>query len=98
MAVILPPVAIWALRAGAIALIATALAARRGRAVLDHDRETTLDALPDGAGLIVDPDAGRADAAARVRRVVRLGAAGPGIAIDGAALLRLRLRRVAPGS
>lgn len=58
-------------------------------------RERALDDLGEGleAGAARAPDEARADAAARWRRTLRLGAAGPGVEIDLAALFRARLRR-----
>jgi hypothetical protein len=93
MPVALAPLALTALRIGAAGLLVAALAARRGRAPLDEAREAALDDLPEGGSLTLDPDARRMDAAGRWRRTLRLGADGPGLMLEAAALLRLRIRR-----
>lgn len=93
MPVALAPLAFTALRLGAVGLVVAALTARRGRAPLDAARESALDDLPEGGSLTLDPEARRMDAAGRWRRTVRLGAGGPGVEIEAAALGRLRIRR-----
>jgi hypothetical protein len=93
MPVALAPLALTALRLGAFGLVVAALAARRGRAPLDAARESALDDLPEGGSLTLDPESRRMDAAGRWRRTVRLGAGGPGVEIEAAALGRLRIRR-----
>jgi hypothetical protein len=89
----LAPLALTALRIGAVGLMVAALAARRTRAPLDAAREAALDDLPEGGSLSVDPGSRRMDAAGRWRRTVRLGADGPGVELEAAALGRLRIRR-----
>jgi hypothetical protein len=96
MAVVLPPLAIAAIRLGAAAALVALVAARRGPAPVDDRRETALDAAPEGAGLTIDPDARRADASARWVRAIRLGPNGPGVVVDAAALARVRLRPLRP--
>jgi hypothetical protein len=96
--VILGPVALRAAQIGAGVAIGLWLARRRGPERLDILAEDALDRLPEGADLRLDPDNGRADAEARWARTVRLGARGPGVAVEIAALGRLKVRRVAPGA
>jgi hypothetical protein len=93
MPVALAPLALTALRIGAVALVVAALARRRGPSVLEAGREAALDDLPEGGSLRLDPQARRMDAAGRWRRVLRLGADGPGLEVEAAALGRLRIRR-----
>lgn len=91
------PVALRLAQLGAAAAIGALLAARRGPERIDIQTEDALDRVPEGGDLRVDPGAGRADAEARWRRVVRLGREGPGVEVDFCALGRLRTRRVRAG-
>jgi hypothetical protein len=92
----LPPIAWAALRLGAVAAIAVYASRRSLSRPKDAEHEHVLDRMPDG----LDGGPHRAEAErglhgqGRFRRVVRLGADGPGLEIDAAALGRLRVRRV----
>ena len=92
-----------ALKLGGYALVAAVAwtAARRVPAEGPRcdRREGALDDLPEGARLTraQSGDDARMDADARLRRVVRLGAGGPGIAAEFAGHARLKLRRVRAG-
>lgn len=96
-AVLSAPVALRLLQLGGAVALGALLAARRGPERIDIVSEDALDAVPDGADLRLDPANGRADAEARWRRAVRLGARGPGVEVDFAALGRLRARRLRRG-
>ncbi len=92
---IIAPIAWTALRFGAVA--AVALYVGRSRSQPKHaEHEHVLDDLPDGVA--AGPHRAEAERAmhgqGRFRRTIRLGAAGPGVEIDMAALGRLRFRRV----
>lgn len=93
MAIPFTPIAVAALRYGAVAAVAYA-AARRARPHRVHPAaEAALDDLPEG--LDVGHAPGRMTATARWNRRVWIGARGPGMEIDLSALARLRLRRIA---
>ena len=91
------PVAWKVAQFGAVAAIAW-YAARKRRA--DGPREIWRERVMDGVeeGLETDfsrtSEEARAGAAARFRRGIRLGAAGPGVEIDVSGLTRIRLRRL----
>ncbi|MFN3824535.1 MAG: hypothetical protein ACK4RN_11185 [Pseudorhodobacter sp.] len=98
----LAPIALYAIKGGAIA--ATLWAARRGLRALAHRGRTdqraeeALDALDEGLAHHRPRDRaedGQSNAAGRLRRTIRWGA-GPGqaVEIDAAFLARLRLRRL----
>jgi hypothetical protein len=92
---IIAPIAWTALRFGALA--AVALYVGRGRSQPKQaEHEYVLDDLPEGVA--ARPHRAEAERAmhghGRFRRTIRLGAAGPGLEIDMAALGRLRFRRV----
>ncbi|MEM9049991.1 MAG: hypothetical protein AAGC92_14880 [Pseudomonadota bacterium] len=92
----LSPLALTALRVGAIAAIAIYAARKRQSLARNMRREETLDAVDDGLELTGGSAPGTAqyDAAGRMRRTVRLGKNGPGVEIDVTGLARLRMRRV----
>ncbi|MEO0999495.1 MAG: hypothetical protein AAFW69_02645 [Pseudomonadota bacterium] len=93
----LAPLALTALRVGAVAAAGLAAWRLTSRPGLPEDRrETALDTVEEGLEMTraAQTGEGRTDAAARVRRVIRLGPGGPGVEIDAAALARIRLRRV----
>jgi hypothetical protein len=93
LAIPLTPIAVAALRYGAVAAVAYA-AARHARAhSVPPAAEAAMDRMPEGLNIGHAP--GQMNATARWRRVVRLGATGPGVEIDLGALARLRLRRIA---
>lgn len=89
------PLAWTALRLGAVAAVAI-YAARNGGPLKDAHNEAALDGLPEG--LRAEPhktdEVRGVHGSGRFRRVFRLGASGPALEIDAAALGRLRLRRV----
>lgn len=88
----LAPLAATALRVGAVAAIAYALAKTREPARRDQRAEDAMDELHEGLSLRRDPE--QVNAAARMVRTIRLGTCGPGVEIDASALGRLRVRRV----
>jgi hypothetical protein len=91
----LPPLALAALRVGAVAAV-TYYAVRLRSVPKDAESEHALDRLPERVEL--GPHRAEAERGlhgqGRFRRVLRLKQNGPGIEIDGAALARLRIRRV----
>ncbi len=91
MPVPIAPVAAFALRTAAVSLAAYAVVKAREGLARDQRVEDALDDLPEGAVYATTPEGGRA--AARWRRTFRVGAAGPGITVDVAALGRVRIRR-----
>lgn len=88
----LVPIAGVALRYGAVALVAYGVkrALRKGRT--DQRAEDALDEMDEGIGVHRPADRGQTNAAARFRRVIRIG--GKAIEIDAAALGRFRIRKV----
>ncbi|MFN4156801.1 MAG: hypothetical protein ACK4GO_00165 [Gemmobacter sp.] len=91
---ILPPLALWAMRAGLAGAAVWALrrVVRPGRT--DQRAEEALDDLGEGLAAHVPADAeGQRNAALRLRRVIRWP--GGGVEVDLAAIARLRMRRVA---
>ena len=88
----LAPIAGFALRYGAIAVATYAATRTIDRGFRDQRAEDALDELDEGVTL--RRDQGQTNATGRFRRVVRLGADGPGVEIDITALGRLRMRRV----
>lgn len=97
--VVLSPLAMTALRIGGAVAVGMLLSRRRGPERLDLASEDHLDRVPEGADLRSDLRArqARLDGEARFVRSVRLGASGPGVEIDLAALGRLRARRLRSG-
>lgn len=95
MALPLAPIAAVALKYAPLALAAVVVLHRSlapGRT--DQRAEDALDDLAEGIAAHRPRDRDQMNAAARLRRVVRLGRAGPGVEIDAAMLGRLRFRRV----
>ncbi|MGF6860138.1 hypothetical protein ABIE69_000696 [Rhodobacteraceae bacterium MBR-64] len=91
----LAPLAGLALRYGAVALAAYALTRARSPGRTDQRAEDALDDLAEGVALHRPADRpGQHSAQARFRRVIRLGADGPGVELDAAAIGRLRFRKV----
>lgn len=93
MAIPFTPIAVAALRYGAVAAIAYAAAHRARPRKIDPAAEAAMETLPHG--LRVGHAPGQLNATTRWRRVLRLGAGGPGMEVDLGAIARLRLRRVA---
>ncbi|MGY6634342.1 MAG: hypothetical protein ACXIU8_11455 [Alkalilacustris sp.] len=94
MALPLAPIAGVALRYGAVALAAYVLTRQRNPGRTDQRAEDAFDDLPEGVSAHRPRDRDQINGAARVRRVIRLGHAGPGVEIDLTALGRLRFRRL----
>ncbi|MEM7270487.1 MAG: hypothetical protein AAF401_14705 [Pseudomonadota bacterium] len=98
--VAIAPIAWKAAQLGAVAAL-TWYAARRRRPDGPRNvwRERVLDDV--GEGLETDASHGdgqaRVGAAARWRRIVRVGTDGPGVEVDFASLTRMKLRRVHRG-
>lgn len=93
MAIPFTPIAVTALRYGAVAAIAYAAARRARPQTVTPATEAAMDRMPEGVHVGHAP--GQMNATARWRRRIRLGSAGPGVEIDLGALARLRLRRIA---
>ncbi|MEM9010520.1 MAG: hypothetical protein AAGE18_04785 [Pseudomonadota bacterium] len=92
----LTPVALTALRYGAVAAVTyLALRRRTARGLPEAAREDALDEVAEGVEILThaQPGEARGDGAARLRRTIRLGRHGPGLEIDAAAFGRLRVRR-----
>ena len=94
MALPLVPIAGVALRYGAVALAAYVMTRQRNPGRTDQRAEDALDELPEGVSTHRPRDRDQINGAARVRRVIRFGHAGPGVEIDLSALGRLRFRRL----
>lgn len=93
MPVPLAPIAAVAARYGAIALAGYVIARQLEHGRTDQRAEDALDDLPEGVTAHRPRDRDQWNIGARVRRVVRLGAAGPGLEIDASLLGRIRFRR-----
>lgn len=94
MPVPLAPIAAAAARYGAIALAGYVIARQLDRGRTDQRAEDALDDLPEGVTAHRPRDRDQWNMAARMRRVIRLGASGPGVEVDASLLGRIRLRRV----
>lgn len=92
MALPLAPIAGFALRYGAVALAAYAVARAAERGPRDQRAEDAMDDLAEG--VIFRREAEQVNGAGRYVRTVRLGRSGPGVEIDAVALTRIRFRRV----
>lgn len=92
----LAPIAAVALRYGTVAVATYALARSVERGRRDQRAEDALDDAPEGltARKDGDKDGGQVNTTARMRRVIRLGANGPGIEFDAVSLTRIRFRKV----
>lgn len=91
----LAPIAGLALRYGAVVLAGYVIARRLPRGRIDQRAEDALDGIDEGVAFVRPADRpGQANAAARVRRVIRLGRAGPGWEVEAAGFGRLRIRKV----
>ncbi|MEO8530964.1 MAG: hypothetical protein ABI459_07060 [Deltaproteobacteria bacterium] len=88
----LAPLATVAIRYGLVAATTWAIARQVNRAPYDQRAEDALNDLPEG--LMADKTGEKARGAARVKRVIRLGATGPGIEIDISAIGRLSIKRL----
>jgi len=94
MALPLAPIAVMAMKYGAVALAGYTLARQIQPGRVDQRSEDALDELPEGISTHSPRDRDQINGSARFRRVIRLGTAGPGIEIDATALGRLRMRRI----
>jgi hypothetical protein len=92
MALPLAPIASLALRYGAVALTAYAVARLAERGHRDQRAEDAMDDLPEGVR--VRRDAEQLSGAGRFVRTIRVGPGGPGVEIDATAITRIRFRRV----
>lgn len=92
MALPLAPIAGLALRYGAVAVATYALTRTVGRGRRDQRAEDAFDEVHDGVTL--RRDGGQTNATGRFRRVIRIGATGPGIEIDATAMGRVRFRNI----
>lgn len=92
MALPLAPIAAVALRYGTVAVATYALARSVERGRRDQRAEDALDDAPEG--LSARKDGEQLNTTARMRRVIRLGANGPGIEVDAVSLTRIRFRKV----
>jgi hypothetical protein len=92
MALPLAPIASIALRYGAVALTAYAIARVAERGHRDQRAEDAMDDLPEGVRL--RRDAEQVSGAGRFVRTIRVGHGGPGVEIDATAITRIRFRRV----
>lgn len=92
----LAPYAWTALRLGAMAAVTLYAARSRGSQPKDPHVEHALDTLAEGVAASPHRAEGESglNGEGRFRRIVRLGANGPAIEVDAAALGRVRLRRV----
>ncbi|MCI2399990.1 hypothetical protein [Aliiroseovarius subalbicans] len=92
MALPLAPIAAVALRYGTVAVATYAVARSVERGRRDQRAEDALDDTPEGLTARRESDA--LNATHRFRRVIRLGANGPGVEIDATTLTRIRFRKV----
>ncbi|MEL6550657.1 MAG: hypothetical protein AAFQ54_10485 [Pseudomonadota bacterium] len=92
MAIPLAPIGAVLIRYGAVALAGYAAARAIPKLRRDQRVEDTLDTVEEG--LETRRDAEQVNATGRFYRVVRLGARGPAVEIDVAAMGRVRVRRV----
>ena len=92
MAIPLTPIAAAALRYGAVAALTYAVARRARPETVSPAAEAAMDKMPEGVHVGHAP--GQMTGTARWKRGIRIGAFGPGVEIDLAALARLRLRRI----
>lgn len=90
----LAPIAVVALRYGAVALAGYALARNVHRGRTNQLAEDAMDETPEGFTAHGLKDADQVNATVRFRRVIRLRPDGPGVEIDATTLTRFRLRRV----
>lgn len=88
----LAPITAIALRYGTVALATYAVARSIEKGRRCQHAEDALDGTPEG--LTARREGEQVNATGRLRRVIRLGEAGPGIEIDATALGRIRFRRV----
>lgn len=88
----LAPVAGLALRYAAVAGAAWLVTRRLERGRLSQPVEDEMDGTPEG--MTARRENGQMNATGRLRRVIRLGQHGPGVAVDATILSRIRVERV----
>lgn len=93
MALNIPPMAFIALRYGAVVVAGFAAARYAPRGRLSPAVEAEMDAAPDGFQMCKAP--GQLAAAGKITKYWRAGRFGPRFRLDGTALARLRIRRIA---
>jgi hypothetical protein len=93
LAIPFTPIALAALRYGAVAALSYALARNARPQTMHPAAEAAMDRMPEGVKIGHAP--GQMNATARLQRSIRLGSTGPGLEFDLGALARLRLRRIA---
>lgn len=91
MALPIAPIAAVAVRYGGVALAAYAVARRVEKGRRDQRAEDALDEINEG--LTMRRDGSDVGATGRFRRVIRLGANGPGLEIDATSIWRIRIKR-----
>ena len=94
MALPFAPIAVMAAKYGAVALAGYAVARQIQPGRTDQNVEDAFDDMPEGVSAHRPRDREQVNGAVRFRRVVRLGARGPGFEFDASALGRIRLRRI----
>ncbi len=92
MALPLAPVAVFALRYGAVAMATYAFTRKIERGRRDQHAEDALDTVEDGLSLRRQDD--QLNATGRYRRIFYLGQDGPGYQVDVSSILRIRITRV----
>lgn len=88
----LAPIAAFALRYGTVALASYAIARRIETGRRDQRAEDAHDDLPEGMTLRSETE--QLNVTGRLKRVIRLGATGPGLELDATAFGRFRFRKV----
>lgn len=92
MALPLAPIAVFALRYGTVALATYAVTRRVERGRRDQKAEDAHDALDEG--MTLRSEAEQINVTGRLKRVIRLGTAGPGYEVDATGFGRFRVRKV----
>ncbi|MGR3290528.1 MAG: hypothetical protein ACU0C9_04960 [Paracoccaceae bacterium] len=88
----LAPIAGIALRYGVVAVATYAITRRVKRGFYDQRGEDAMNDVNEGLSMRRDSD--QINGTARYKRIVRLGANGPGVEIDITALGRIKFRRI----
>jgi len=95
MALPLAPIAVTALRFGAVAAVAYYVARKQSHLPTTTE-EAAHEDVEEGVSYCHsrNQEGAQANADARIKRTIRFGAGGPGIEIDATALGRIRFRKV----
>ena len=93
MAIQMTPLAVFALRYGAVAVAGFAAGKYLKRGRFPRAVEHELNVAPEGIRL--RRDKGQISGSAKVTRLARIGRFGPKFRVDAAALGRIRIRRLA---